>query len=224
MTMDAAVAVIDDDEAVRDSLAMMLSNHGFGVCSFASADAFMAVIGANNLPSCVVCDIRMPGMSGLELQRELAKKWPMVPLVLITGHGDVSMAVNALKAGAYDFVEKPFAPDRLIESIKSAIDQNEHKRNQDQEIVRLSARINELSDRQKQVMDLAVKGLSNKEIALSLKISPRTVETYRAWVMEKTGARNIADLVRIAMRLEENGSSIRPRPRSVGVLEDDQSL
>jgi two-component system response regulator FixJ len=166
----------------------------------------------------------MPGMSGLELQHELKRKWPMVPLVLITGHGDVSMAVNALKAGAHDFVEKPFSPDRLIDSIKSAIDQTEHKRNQDQEIVRLSARINELSDRQKQVMDLAVKGLSNKEIALSLKISPRTVETYRAWVMEKTGARNIADLVRIAIRLEESDFSTRPRLRSAGTVEDDQSL
>jgi two-component system response regulator FixJ len=224
MIMQAAVAVVDDDEAVRDSLSMMLSNHGFGVCSFPSADAFMAVIVADNLPSCVVCDIRMPGMSGLELQHELKKKWPMVPLVLITGHGDVSMAVNALKAGAHDFVEKPFSPDRLIDSIKSAIDQTEHKRNQDQEIVRLSARINELSDRQKQVMDLAVKGLSNKEIALSLKISPRTVETYRAWVMEKTGARNIADLVRIAIRLEESDFSARPRLRSAGTVEDDQSL
>jgi two-component system response regulator FixJ len=224
MIMEAAVAVVDDDEAVRDSLSMMLGNHGFGVSSFSSADAFMAVIGVDNLPSCVVCDIRMPGMSGLELQRELAKKWPMVPLVLIPGHGDVSIAVNALKAGAHDFVEKPFSPDRLIDSIKSAIDQTEHKRNQDQEIVRLSARINELSDRQKQVMDLAVKGLSNKEIALSLKISPRTVETYRAWVMEKTGARNIADLVRIAMRLEESDFSTRPRLRSFGAVEDDQSL
>lgn len=203
-TEDGVVAVIDDDEAVRDSLSMMLSNHGFGVCSFSSADAFLTSLRADTLPSCVVSDVRMPGMSGLEMQTELKKKWPMVPLVLITGHGDVSMAVNALKAGAHDFVEKPFAPDRLIEGIRSAIDRTEYKKTQDQEVVRLTARINELSDRQRQVMDLAVKGLSNKEIALNLKISPRTVETYRAWVMEKTGARNIADLVRIAMRLEES--------------------
>jgi two-component system response regulator FixJ len=142
-------------------------------------------------------------MSGLDLQKELIRKWPIVPLVLITGHADVSIAVAALKAGAHDFVEKPFPPDRLIDGIKSAVDQTEHRRNQDNEIARLAAKINELSDRQRQVMDLAVKGFSNKEIALSLKISPRTVETYRAWVMEKTGARNIADLVRIAMRLEE---------------------
>ncbi len=203
MTLESAVAVIDDDEPVRDSLSMMLSNRGFGVCSFASADRFITALQAGELPSCVVCDVRMPGMTGLELQKELAKKWPMVPLVLITGHGDVTMAVSALKAGAHDFIEKPFAPDRLIEGIKSAIDQTEHRRNHDQELVRLASKVNELSDRQRQVMELAVKGLSNKEIAIALKISPRTVETYRAWVMEKTGARNIADLVRIAMRLEE---------------------
>jgi len=204
ITEYGVVAVIDDDEAVRDSLSMVLSNHGFGVCSFASADAFLADLREDTLPSCVVSDVRMPGMTGLELQAALKNKWPMVPLVLITGHGDVSMAVSALKAGAHDFVEKPFSPDRLIDGIKSAIDQTEHKRNQDQEIVRLTARINELSERQRQVMDLAVKGLSNKEIALNLKISPRTVETYRAWVMEKTGARNIADLVRIAMRIQDS--------------------
>lgn len=203
MTLASAVAIIDDDEPVRDSLSLMLSNHGFGVCSFASAEQFLSALQQDQLPACVVCDIRMPGISGLELQKELVKKWPMVPLVLITGHGDVPMAVTALKAGAHDFIEKPFAPDRLIAAISSAIGATENQRNEDQEIVRLAARVNELSDRQRQVMDLAVKGLSNKEIALTLKISPRTVETYRAWVMEKTGARNIADLVRIAVRLEE---------------------
>lgn len=202
MTLASAVAIIDDDEPVRDSLSLMLSNHGFGVCSFASAGQFLTALQGDQLPSCVVCDVRMPDISGLELQKELAKKWPMIPLVLITGHGDVAMAVAALKAGARDFIEKPFSPDRLIASISSAIGETESQRNQDQEIVRLATRISELSDRQKQVMDLAVKGLSNKEIALTLKISPRTVETYRAWVMEKTGARNIADLVRIAVRLE----------------------
>lgn len=203
MTLASAVAIIDDDEPVRDSLSLMLSNHGFGVCSFASAEQFLPALQANEIPSCIVCDIRMPGMSGLELQKELAKKWPMIPLVLITGHGDVAMAVAALKAGARDFIEKPFSPDRLIASISSAINETKNQRNHDQEAVKLATRVNELSDRQRQVMDLAVKGLSNKEIALTLKISPRTVETYRAWVMEKTGARNIADLVRIAVRIEE---------------------
>ena len=112
------------------------------------------------------------------------------------------MAVSAVKAGAHDFLEKPFSPDRLIEAIKAAVNKAHHRLAEDQEIERLASRVNELSDRQKQVMDLAVKGLSNKEIAQTLQISSRTVETYRSWVMEKTGARNIAELVRLAMRLE----------------------
>ena len=114
MTLASAVAIIDDDEPVRDSLSLMLSNHGFGVCSFASAEQFLTALHGDQIPSCVVCDIRMPQISGLELQKVLAKKWPMIPLVLITGHGDVAMAVTALKAGARDFIEKPFAPDRLM--------------------------------------------------------------------------------------------------------------
>ncbi|MFA5956486.1 response regulator transcription factor [Hyphomicrobium sp.] len=217
MTLASAVAIIDDDEPVRDSLSLMLSNHGFGVCSFSTAEQFLSRLQGGELPSCIVCDIRMPGMSGLELQNELARRWPTVPLLLITGHGDVPMAVTALKAGARDFIEKPFSPDRLIASITSVIDETENKRSRHTEAARLITRVNELSERQRQVMDLAVKGLSNKEIALALKISPRTVETYRAWVMEKTGARNIADLVRIAVRVEEaflSAASERPEEHS----------
>ncbi len=207
MTLESAVAIIDDDEAVRDSLSMILSNYGFGVCSFASAEQFLGALEADKIPSCVVCDIRLPGMTGIELQKKLAEKWPTVPLVLITAHGDITMAVGALKAGAHDFIEKPFGPARLIDTVKSAVDRTEHRRTQDQELVRLAAKVNELSDRQRQVMDLAVKGHSNKVIATELKISPRTVETYRAWVMGKTGARNIADLVRIVLRLNDAGLS-----------------
>ena len=202
MTLAAAVAIIDDDEPVRDSISLVLRSHGFRVSPFSSATQFLSALQCEELPSCIVCDVRMPGLSGLELQKELAKTCPMIPLVLITGHGDIAMAVEALKAGARDFIEKPFSPDRLIASITAAIGETQSQRDEEQETLRLAARINELSDRQKQVMDLAVKGLSNKEIALALKISPRTVETYRAWVMEKTGARNIVDLVRIAVRLE----------------------
>jgi two-component system response regulator FixJ len=197
------VAVIDDDEAVLDSLRMMLSRYDFEVRSFTSAEGFLASRDRENV-CCVVCDVRLPDISGLELQAELHKRRSAVPIVLITGHGDISMAVSAVKAGAHDFLEKPFSPDRLIEAIKGAVDKAHHRLAEDQELQRLASRINELSDRQKQVMDLAVKGLSNKEIAQSLQISPRTVETYRAWVMEKTGARNIAELVRLAMRLQES--------------------
>jgi two-component system response regulator FixJ len=197
------VAVIDDDEAVLDSLRMMLSRYDFEVRTFTSAEGFLGNRDREHA-CCIVCDVRLPDMSGLDLQAELQKRKSAVPVVLITGHGDISMAVSAVKAGAHDFLEKPFSPDRLVEAIKSAIDKTHNRLAEDREIQRLAERVNELSDRQKQVMDLAVKGLSNKEIAQNLQISPRTVETYRAWVMEKTGARNIAELVRLAMRLQES--------------------
>ena len=201
MNPGLTVAVIDDDEAVLDSLRMILSRHDFEVRLFKSAEDYLASHDAET-PCCIVCDVRLLKMTGLELQAELQKRRSQAPVILITGHGNIGMAVSAVKAGAYDFLEKPFSPDRLIEAIKGAVDKAHHRLAEDKDLQRLASRVNELSDRQKQVMDLAVKGLSNKEIAQTLQISSRTVETYRSWVMEKTGARNIAELVRMAMRLE----------------------
>jgi two-component system, LuxR family, response regulator FixJ len=209
MNPGLTVAVIDDDEAVLDSLRMMLGRYDFKVHSFTSAEDYLANRDRESA-CCVVCDVRLPDMSGLELQAELQKRKSAVPVVLITGHGDINMAVSAVKAGAHDFLEKPFSPDRLIETIKAAVDKAHNRLAEDRELQRLASRVNELSDRQKQVMDLAVKGLSNKEIAQNLQISPRTVETYRAWVMEKTGARNIAELVRLAMRLQDAEHRLSP--------------
>jgi two-component system response regulator FixJ len=201
------VCLIDDDEAVRDSVGLLLENHEFQVSSFASAEAFLTEMEKGLQPSCVVSDVKMPGLSGLDLQRVLAEQQAKIPLILITGHGDIAMAVAAVKAGAHDFIEKPFDDHRLLESITNALDEARRKKAHDDTMQEFAARIGELSVRQRQVMDLAVKGYSNKEIAQELGISPRTVETYRAWVMEKTGARNLADLVRLAMRLEaaDNG-------------------
>ena len=196
------VCLIDDDEAVRDSVGLLLENHEFQVSSFASAEAFLTEMEKGLQPSCVVSDVKMPGLSGLDLQRVLAEQQAKIPLILITGHGDIAMAVAAVKAGAHDFIEKPFDDHRLLESIANALDKARRKKAHDDTLQEFAARIGELSVRQRQVMDLAVKGYSNKEIAQELGISPRTVETYRAWVMEKTGARNLADLVRLAMRLE----------------------
>jgi two-component system response regulator FixJ len=158
-------------------------------------------------PACVVSDVKMPGLSGLDLQRVLAEQQARIPLILITGHGDIAMAVAAVKAGAHDFLEKPFDDHTLLESIESALDEARRKKEHEETLHEFAARVGELSVRQRQVMDLAVKGYSNKEIAQELGISPRTVETYRAWVMEKTGARNLADLVRLAMRLEDMASN-----------------
>ena len=201
------VAVIDDDEAVLDSLRMTLTRHDFEVRTFKSAEEYLAAKDVEQV-CCIVCDVRLPGKSGLDLQAELQNRKSSVPLILITGHGDISMAVSAVRAGAHDFLEKPFSPDRLLEAIRGTVDKAHQRLVEDQDLKRVAARVNELSERQRQVMDLAAKGLSNKEIAQTLQISPRTVETHRAWVMEKTGAKNIAELVRLAMRLEsQRGAS-----------------
>jgi two-component system response regulator FixJ len=192
------VALIDDDEAVLQSLQLVLRGKGLSVHCFASAEAFLEVLGKRPFTA-VVSDVRMPGLTGLDLQAEMKARRVHVPLILITGHGDVSMAVRAIKEGAFDFVEKPFDHERLFASIVAAGERGEKLQTEERERAVLEARIAELSPRQRQVMDLVAEGLANKEIALRLNISPRTVESYRAWVMEKTGAKNLADLVRMVM-------------------------
>jgi two-component system response regulator FixJ len=199
------VALIDDDAAVLDSLRLLLESRGMTVDCFTSADSFLATLGRRS-PNCVVSDVRMPGLSGLELQAELKKRDAAVPVILITGHGDISMAVDAIKAGAVDFIEKPFDDEHLVASITAAVERGQKLRLEQSERAELEARMAELSPRQREIMSLVVQGYANKEIALRLDISPRTVENYRAWVMEKMGARNLADLVRKAMSLETGRS------------------
>jgi two-component system response regulator FixJ len=147
----------------------------------------------------------MPGMSGMELQQELRKRGSAVPVILITGHGDIAMAVQAIKQGAFDFIEKPFDDELLIESISQAIESGHRRSVEQSERALLEARVAELSPRQIEVMRLVADGFSNKEIAHKLNLSPRTVENYRAWMMEKMAAKNLADLVRkvIALGFEE---------------------
>jgi two-component system response regulator FixJ len=144
----------------------------------------------------------MPGMSGIELQQELKKRAAAVPIILITGHGDIAMAVQAIKQGAFDFIEKPFDDERLIASISEAIESGHRLRTMQDARAALESRVAELSPRQVEVMQLVAEGFSNKEIAHKLDISPRTVENYRAWVMEKMGAKNLADLVRKVIALK----------------------
>ena len=197
------VVLIEDDEPVRESLRLYLEMKGMRVAAFETADAFLPTFGAEHEPDCIVTDVRLPGRSGLDLQRELKERKAAVPLIMITGHGDIDMAVAAIKAGAHDFIEKPFDEMRLVESIRSAAANAAERQAAAGQVAMIAARVATLSERQRQVMDLAAKGLSNKEIAQQLGISPRTVEIYRAWVMEKTGARNLAELVRFAVQLEE---------------------
>ena len=180
------VALIDDDEAVLDSMRMILTRQGISVECFTSADDFIARLKSMSV-SCVVSDVRMPGRSGLDLQDGMSKAGSAIPLILITGHGDIAMAVRAIKKGAFDFVEKPFDAQKLADTIRQAIASGDQKRGQQGEADAARHRAAELTHRQRQVMHLVVQGLSNKEIALRLRISPRTVENYRAWVMERWG-------------------------------------
>jgi two-component system response regulator FixJ len=197
-----SIVLIEDDEAILHSLGLLLESRGMLVRGYPSAELFLENL-ATDIPSCVVADIRMPGLSGLELQHELKKRDAAIPVILITGHGDVAMAVKAIKDGAFNFIEKPFDDERLIESIGAAIEHGRRERVEQTERTSLEARAAELSPRQLEVMNLVAEGLSNKEIAIRLDISPRTVENYRAWVMEKMGASNLADLVRKTLLLRK---------------------
>lgn len=196
------VAIIDDDDAVLDSLRLYLSRQDIETSCFASATEFLSAIESGERFDCIVSDVRMPGMSGLDLVDRIKTKGSLTPIILITGHGDVDMAVTAIKVGAYDFIEKPFDEARLLASIHNAMDKKQKPEIDSIELEKLQSRVNSLSTRQRQVMELAVSGLSNKEIGSKLKISPKTVENHRAWVMERIGARNIAELVRIAMKVQ----------------------
>ena len=172
------IALIEDDEAALDSLRLLLEGRGMTVRCFDSAEAFLDSLD-NATPACVVSDVRMPGMSGLDLQRTLKARGKDVPVILITGHGDIAMAVTAMKEGAFDFIEKPYDADHLIASIEKALAAEQKLRSKEGQRLELLARIAELSPRQKEVMDLVAEGLSNKQIALQLGISPgplRTIE------------------------------------------------
>jgi len=196
------IALIEDDEAALESLRLLLEGRGLAVHGFASAEAFLAGL-AEEQPACVVSDVRLPGLSGLDLQRTLKAQGRDLPVILITGHGDIAMAVTAMKEGALDFVEKPYDVEHLIRSIEKALAAREELKSRESQRRELIDRLAELSPRQTEVMHLIAQGLSNKQIALRLGISPRTVENYRAWVMERMGAANVAELVRKVLMIEQ---------------------
>jgi two-component system response regulator FixJ len=199
MPADQTVFVIDDEEAVRDSIKMMLERAGYNVRPFASAEEFLEALNPS-ATGCIVCDVRLGGQSGLDLQRELHRRRCALPVILITGHGDVEMAVAAVKRGAVDFIEKPFDDGRLYTSVSQALATGREFLAKEEEISALRNRIAELSPRQRDVMELLIDGLSSKEIGKQLGISPRTVETYRAFVMAKMGASSLAELVKMSIR------------------------
>lgn len=194
-------ALADDDEAVLNSLRIYLERQGLAVATYSTAQELLDAIEAGAEFDCVVTDVRMPGMSGIELQGTLAARDCSCPLILITGHGDVDMAVAALKAGAADFIEKPADEKRLLASIKEAVRRGREKSELEAELAGIAKRFEELSERQREVMCLAVQGLANKEIAARLGISQRTVEHYREWAMERMNAGSFAELVQMAVRM-----------------------
>jgi two-component system response regulator FixJ len=196
----ATVYIIDDQQAVRDALAEMLRLFGYSVESFASADAFLARV-STAAAGCIVADVRMPGMDGIELVRELARRRVALPVVLISGHADVPMAVAAIKAGAEDFIEKPIDDAHLLAAINRCLARALDSLSRDQSLDDLRERFERLTPRETEVMDLVVEGFTSQAIALRLGISQRTVESYRVQIMEKMQAESVAVLVRRAIRL-----------------------
>jgi two-component system response regulator FixJ len=201
MAQSGKVCVIDDDSAMRESLDFLLGAAGFSVRLFDSAQSFL-----NELPGlevgCLLTDIRMPGIDGIELLRQLSSASPArkLPVIVMTGHGDVPLAVEAMKLGALDFLEKPFEDDRLLGMIETALSRNDSGSKSEALTADIASRVGTLSQRERQVMQGLVTGQSNKVIAREYDISPRTVEVYRANVMTKMQAGNLSELVRFAIR------------------------
>jgi FixJ family two-component response regulator len=194
------VYVIDDDEAVRHSLGLLLDALGLQNEVYASALDFLDGFDPDR-HSCVVCDVRMPALSGLELQQRLAANGVEVPIIFITGHGDVPMAVNAMKSGAADFIQKPFRDQELIDRIHKALQLDKERRETRREDLAIQEALRTLTPREMEVMQRVVSGQSNKVIAMDLDVSPRTVELHRARVMRKLRMRSLAQLVKTVARV-----------------------
>jgi two-component system response regulator FixJ len=198
MSNDAIIHLIDDDEHVRRAVAFLLGTAGFAVKLHESAAAFFAGLDKQQ-PGCIVSDVRMPGMDGVELLRRLRERGVDMPMIIMTGHADVALAVAAMKAGAVDFIEKPFDDDVLLNAVRLALSRYARADQSGSEAAQIRARVESLSPRERQVLDGLLAGHPNKTIAYDLSLSPRTVEVHRANLMTKMGAKSLSDLVRMAM-------------------------
>jgi two-component system response regulator FixJ len=206
MPRERCVYIVDDDEAVRDSLSVMLESKAYAVRSFGSAAEFLTA--APSLPvGCLIADIRMPEMDGLELQQRLIERSLHFTMIVITGHGDVPLAVRAMKAGAIDFIEKPFASRAILDSLGAALSRLAAPNERDPAAVAAAAKLALLSPREREVLEGLLAGLPNKSIAYDLAISPRTVEVHRARVMDKMGARSLSELIRLTLAAGARPSS-----------------
>jgi FixJ family two-component response regulator len=198
---DPIVFVVDDDASVREAIRSLIMSVGLRVEAFETARDFLRSK-LLDAPGCVVLDVRLPGLSGLDLQRELAAHAVKLPIIFITGHGDIPMSVRAMKAGAVEFLTKPFRDQDLLDAIQQALARERDARQQQSQIAELRARFEELTAREKEVMGLVAAGLLNKQIAGELRISEVTVKIHRAQVMKKMGAGSLADLVRMTEKLK----------------------
>jgi len=195
---DTLITIVDDDEAVRDSLSLLLNFRGYRTRAFASAEACLEAW-QPEWRGCLLLDLRMGGMDGLALQRALAARGNALPIVFLTGHGDLAHARAAMKDGAVDFLEKPYEESALLAAVAEAIDRHNRQYATQSRAAEITARMERLSERERQVMELVVAGKPNREIAATLGISPRTVEVFKARMMEKMQARSVPDLVRMWM-------------------------
>lgn len=197
------VFVVDDDAAMRKSLRWLIESVGLEVEAFASANEFLDAV-TQDAAGCLLLDVRMPGMSGLDLQEQLKQKRISLPVIMVTGHADVPMAVRALKSGAFDFIEKPFNDQVLLERVQRAIEFEEQAQTEHAKRAEIDGRIESLTPRERQVMEMVVNGMANKQIAAELGLSEKTIEVHRKHVMDKMRAGNVADLIRMVLA----GSSI----------------
>jgi len=198
MTADAQIHVIDDDDAVRDSLAFLLRSAGFEAVTHESATAFLET-SPGTRQACIITDVRMPGIDGVELLRRLAAEGTGQPVIVMTGHGDIALAVEAMKLGAFDFVEKPFDDEVILAAVRAALAQREGEEQHRARKVEIGERVAALSPRERQVLLGLLKGRANKTIAYELGISARTVEVYRANLMTKMQAASLSELIRMAL-------------------------